>query len=101
MLSDGRAQPRRRDVLRCLNAPYGAPCFLTEVVPVEVATRLVRLNAPYGAPCFLTQTSRIVASRWSSLNAPYGAPCFLTVEQKHRRHVGPQVLMHLMALRAF
>ena len=59
------------------------------------------LNAPYGAPCFLTW---IVAARGpieQSLNAPYGAPCFLTVVPLVWQHGHDNVLMHLMALGAF
>ena len=39
---------------RGLNAPYGAPCFLTGFTVVASALPARRLNAPYGAPCFLT-----------------------------------------------
>ena len=85
-----------------LNAPYGAPCFPTDdlVNPHHAADP--RLNAPYGAPCFLTQTCSSERLALASLNAPYGAPCFLTREYGKRQE-GAQwsVLMHLMALRAF
>ena len=61
------------------------------------------LNAPYGAPCFLTGSSMKSAGRSTPcLNAPYGAPCFLT--GRTARFIGSEglfVLMHLMALRAF
>ena len=41
--------------------------------------KLQRLNAPYGAPCFLTQSeSWCDMPKMGGLNAPYGAPCFLT-----------------------
>ena len=37
------------------------------------------LNAPYGAPCYLTDGNLYITALYSpSLNAPYGAPCFLT-----------------------
>ena len=64
--------------------------------------RLCSLNAPYDAPCFLTKTAHPAKSWSSGLNAPYGAPRFLT-HPRHRRCEGQglQVLMHLMALRAF
>ena len=46
-----------------------------------------RLNAPYGAPCFLTLArSTLQVRSHASLNAPYGAPCFLTA-----RRVAPAV----------
>ena len=39
----------------------------------------IRLNAPYGAPCFLTMPNKTVGiAEYIRLNAPYGAPCFLT-----------------------
>ena len=44
------------------------------------------LNAPYGAPCFLTSPASSRAISRASLNAPYGAPCFLTA-----RRVAPAV----------
>ena len=46
-----------------------------------------RLNAPYGAPYFLTSCRRNgrLGAR-GGLNAPYGAPCFLTA-----RRVAPAV----------
>ena len=62
------------------------------------------LNAPYGAPYFLTHfdmfRDRLVFM--INLNTPYGAPCFLTALQP-RSGDGrcDVVLMHLMALRAF
>ena len=37
-----------------LNAPYGAPCFLTPVACRKPVCGSFGLNAPYGAPCFLT-----------------------------------------------
>ena len=62
-----------------LNAPYGAPCFLTRLSCRGGVLKKPGLNAPYGAPYFLTiwdsQCSWISKPR---LNAPYGAPCFLT-----------------------
>ena len=40
---------------------------------------MLGLNAPYGAPCFLTFAHVAVPlGRRGGLNAPYGAPCFLT-----------------------
>ena len=72
----------------CLNAPFGAWCFLTAVVAVERPHLIVRLNAPYGAWCFLTLGLRRLSATCSQprLNAPYGARCFLTVDQ-YSHHV--------------
>ena len=39
---------------RGLNAPYGAPCFLTVLVWANLHRLTACLNAPYGAPRFLT-----------------------------------------------
>ena len=65
-----------------LNAPYGAPCFLTDKQEESFKARMTGLNAPYGAPCFLTEYKGprpdVVIE---SLNAPYGAPCFLTARR--------------------
>ena len=62
----------------------------------------IRLNAPYGAPCFLTSAPFTpVAALLSRLNTPYGAPRYLTGCGCDRwRHV-PFVLIHLMAFHAF
>ena len=40
-------------VRTCLNAPYGARCFLTTAYGLT-EHELISLNAPYGARCFLT-----------------------------------------------
>ena len=62
----------------------------------------MRLNAPYGAPCFLTRRLRTSRSSLTcGLNAPYGAPCFLTNLSDALLADDVEVLMHLMALRAF
>ena len=37
-----------------LNAPYGAPRFLTPVACRKPVCGSFGLNPPYGAPCFLT-----------------------------------------------
>ena len=37
--------------LRCLNAPYGARCFLTSVGRLNTPASDPCLNAPYGARC--------------------------------------------------
>ena len=42
-------------VLKGLNAPYGARCFLTCVVGFWSSRGFSSLNAPYGARRFLTQ----------------------------------------------
>ena len=61
-----------------------------------------RLNAPYGAPCFLTEITEIENDEPEfCLNAPYGAPCFLTFRTTDQAGNPSNVLMHLMALRAF
>ena len=44
----------RLNALVCLNAPYGAPCFLTREDYQSGMSQTWGLNAPYGAPCFLT-----------------------------------------------
>ena len=60
------------------------------------------LNAPYGAPCFLTYgidpMDSFVALR---LNAPYGTPRFLAGSHPHEVRQDLDVLMHPMALRTF
>ena len=38
----------------CLNAPYGARCFLTSRIIGPELEIYCGLNAPYGARCFLT-----------------------------------------------
>ena len=62
----------------CLNAPYGAWCFLTMTFSCEQDT-CSGLNAPYGAWYYLTPCSLSWLTGGSpSLNAPFGARCFLT-----------------------
>ena len=73
-------------------------------MPIKGApeAELARLNAPYGAPCFLTGGLLVLEAQGSRrLNAPYGAPCFLTRRGQLFRLPTLEVLMHLMALRAF
>ena len=54
MLSDATEAQSSSGETQCLNAPFGARCFLTaEAVGVAV-TDLKGLNAPFGARCFLT-----------------------------------------------
>ena len=36
------------------------------------------LNTPFGARCFLTEVLSLVALDEDGLNAPFGARCFLT-----------------------
>ena len=63
----------------CLNAPYGAPCFLAQLSLRLSRAISARLNTPYGAPCFLTSRhSRMRRQALPGLNTPYGAPRFLT-----------------------
>ena len=70
-----------------LNAPYGAPCFLTLIRNSCRTPWVTGLNAPYGAPCFLTPCNCIsTRGTMHRLNAPYGAPCFLTA-----RRIAPTV----------
>ena len=55
MLSDPVLRKARCTViLPRLNAPYGAPCFLTAPDVTRRELMEHRLNAPYGTPCFLT-----------------------------------------------
>ena len=80
MLSDGLDMSRAKEAFDArLNAPYGARCFLTTLLPLaqETLARDGSLNAPYGARCFLTNKRIAVAMK---------IQC---------------VLMHLMALGAF
>ena len=87
--------------LSCLNAPYGARCFLTGPSVSMMSGWMRCLNAPYGARCFLTCRNRVPVRRaGSGLNAPYGARCFLTCRTGASGQERP-VLMHLMALGAF
>ena len=69
-----------------LNTPYGAPCFLTSRHSLMRRQALPGLNTPYGAPRFLTSTLLPRGNVRTCLNAPYGAPCFLTA-----RRVAPVV----------
>ena len=60
------------------------------------------LNAPYGAPCFLTISSGVLRRLTTcSLNALYGAPAFQLTPDADVVISTPRVLMHLMVLRAF
>ena len=43
----------RSQLGECLNAPYGAPCFLALRCTGTDQELTPGLNAPYGAPCFL------------------------------------------------
>ena len=62
----------------CLNAPFGAWCFLTNKEKCMINIDF-SLNAPFGARCFLTRCSSwVMPLRLSSLNASYCARCFLT-----------------------
>ena len=87
----------------CLNAPYGARCFLTRRRCPEGGLRSGRLNAPYGARCFLTRPAPTVhLPGVRGLNAPYGARSFLTLLDPGRlRAAHTLVLIRLMALGAF
>ena len=85
----------------CLNAPYGARCFLTNYAQVRISVD-GSLNAPYGARCFLTGDNYVSFGDYGGLNAPYGARCFLTDEARRCSSAKRStVLMHLMALGAF
>ena len=61
------------------------------------------LNAPYGAPYFMTSTTGLSKNSPSPrLNAPYDAPYFLTGRyDPAAAHAAVCVLMHLMVPRAF
>ena len=60
------------------------------------------LNAPFGARCFLTLAAVIYEARRTGLYAPFGARCFLTpAEPSLDRRPDRAVLMHLLALGAF
>ena len=87
----------------CLNAPYGARCFLTRYFVDWEDLLTPSLNAPYGARCFLThRANESHGGRGTRLNAPYGARCFLTRRPRRLpRARRERVLMHLMALGAF
>ena len=63
-------------MVECLNAPFGARCFLTMVIVPLEDCHWYGLNAPFGARCFLT---------------PPGIPGLQSF----------CVLMHLLALGAF
>ena len=103
MLSDAQLSRLFGSTVMSLNAPYGAPRFLTCTSTLSEALRprlnapydalcflmiktidparpdVTGVNAPYGAPCFLMSTTPAPTPEPSpSLNAPYGAPCFLT-----------------------
>ena len=54
MLSDSPTRCSAHSRNACLNVPYGAPCFLTEITEIENDEPEFCLNAPYGAPRFLT-----------------------------------------------
>ena len=55
--------------MTCLNAPYGAWCFLT-FCPTQSNTLLSAcLNAPYGAWCFLTTGWQQVKGKWYFLES--------------------------------
>ena len=42
-------------MLVCLNAPFGARCFLTMGRRAQVGFVPIGLNAPFDARCFLTE----------------------------------------------
>ena len=88
----------------CLNAPYGAPCFLTRLTLLPRREQGVGINAPYADPCFLTVLLIVMTGLTAflvCLNAPYGAPSFLTSRTTPLQVDCCRALMHLMALRAF
>ena len=66
-------------------------------------TFITSLNAPFGARCFLTDNISVNVLKFShGLNAPFGARCFLTggIASLVKKAVA-NVLMHLLALGAF
>ena len=86
-----------------LNAPYGALYFLTWPVqgPDVRGARDVLMHLMALHAFWHTRTSLMPSRPFKRLNAPYGAPRFLTARTRLRRVSPNQVLMHLMALRAF
>ena len=102
MLSDGGELAVEVNNPGCLNAPFGARCFLTDEMRAACEELASRLKAPFGARCFLTlqatSTPNVVRMR---LNAPFGARCFLTSKNCYRVGADRPVLMHLLALGAF
>ena len=58
------------------------------------------LNAPFGARCFLTHGVQARTGYGLGLNAPFGARCFLTSDGEHALGDRSGVLMHRLALRA-
>ena len=55
MLSDDAYKTDGQTLVSCINAPFGARCFLTAAQDLSQAHKdLTRLNAPFGARCFLT-----------------------------------------------
>ena len=86
-----------------LNAPFGARCFLTRLGELTPVARNFSLNAPFGARCFLTdEVQKVVnGNQARGLNAPFGARCFLTGGAGLHAPADHEVLMHLLALGAF
>ena len=63
MLSDAVNGDNVKLAAAGLNAPYGAPRFLTLSRLTDLRSALSCLNAPYGAPCFLTAVDDSVGVR--------------------------------------
>ena len=63
VLSDLRSTRSRSSIATSLNAPYGAPYFLTHSRYIRGIQMLSCLNTPYGAPCFLTRKDHQLISR--------------------------------------
>ena len=72
------------------------------MIQSSIAGLTACLNAPFGARCFLTLIGAAVGALASlGLNAPFGARCFLTGVRNGETVGGAGVLMHLLALGGF
>ena len=90
--------------LRELHAKVsGVRCFLTVSLLLLLKLSVLScLNAPFGARCFLTCADSPTTRQSASLNAPFGARCFLTwIAAAMKRVQILSVLMHLMPLGDF
>ncbi|PKY63637.1 hypothetical protein CYJ22_10015 [Schaalia odontolytica] len=73
MLSNRTSRSCSTTAPGCLNALFGARCFLTGNKEDQIF-EYSGLNAPYGARCYLTRTDpQATNTQLSGLNAPYEA----------------------------
>ena len=84
----------------CLNAPFGARCFMTRSERLRQLQGEDGLNAPFGARCFMTYITSIQSPPTTCLNAPFGARCFMTNVSYTDIYDFSSVLMHRLALGA-